>query len=400
MEGLKKMKLFNLVVLFTIFFTVNIKAQNKTQYIGWSKTNITGSVYKFTDKSYTNIVMSENVRLMIDNQLTEKILFEIDFDLSFNHQNNQLQINQSDVGFSYRAFDFNNYWDIDEGPKRRTALFYSLDRVFFTYSADSYDFIFGRQPISFGSSRFVNPTDVVIPFPIVAIDKEERSGVDALRIKKPIGDMGELDVGFIFGNDLKSINSAAFINLRLPIFNIDFSAMIMKFKENLMVGLDLQGALLGAGWWSELSHVIPNVSTENYFRATFGMDYKFTENLYLFSELYFNGAGVSSSNFYLTRLTHSAYTQGGVSLFGRQYLSLGLSYQVSPLISLSKSFMFNYLDSSVLSFIKIEWNVYAGHYFDLGSIMGIGKYGDSVNDIRSEFGQFGKQYYLNYRYYF
>ena len=62
------------------------------------------------------------------------------------------------------------------------AVFHNLDRLMVTIKTGPADIVVGRQPIAWGSARIVNPTDLLAPFAFNELDKEERTGVDALRV--------------------------------------------------------------------------------------------------------------------------------------------------------------------------------------------------------------------------
>ena len=71
-----------------------------------------------------------------------------------------------------------------------------------------------------------------------------------------------------------------------------------------------------------------------------------SENLTIFLELYFNGAGVKNTFEYSLLSNKFAYSDGGVFLLGKYYTNLGFNYQVSPLINLTMLFKTNILDKS------------------------------------------------------
>ena len=66
-----------------------------------------------------------------------------------------------------------------ESPKRRIQQ--NLDRFNLQLNFESGDLTIGRQAISFGAARFINPTDVFIPFDVRTFNTEYRTGIDAVR---------------------------------------------------------------------------------------------------------------------------------------------------------------------------------------------------------------------------
>ncbi|HLP62222.1 MAG TPA: hypothetical protein VK186_25500, partial [Candidatus Deferrimicrobium sp.] len=106
---------------------------------------------------------------------------------------------------TYRLEDFSSRLYPRSGEKVASfGVFHNLDRLLLTIKTGVADILIGRQPIAWGSGRMFNPTDVVAPFAFNELDKEERVGVDAVRIRVPLGRMDELDMGYIFGRHFES----------------------------------------------------------------------------------------------------------------------------------------------------------------------------------------------------
>jgi len=117
----------------------------------------------------------------------------------------------------YRAYDIDKNPDL--GFEDNIHVVHNIDRLIWNYSLSDIDFFAGRQAISLGSGRTVNPTDVFLPFPIGTFDSEFRTGIDAFRVKIPMGKMGEFDGGVVLGEEGKTDKSAYFANFALAIKN-------------------------------------------------------------------------------------------------------------------------------------------------------------------------------------
>ena len=104
-------------------------------------------------------------------------------------------------GAAYRAFDFDRriYPEPDDSVAS-FGLFHNLDRAMLSISARDFDLYLGRQAIAWGSARAVNPTDVIAPYAYTELDTEDRVGVDGVRLRVPLGFMGEVDAGYLFGD--------------------------------------------------------------------------------------------------------------------------------------------------------------------------------------------------------
>ncbi len=333
------------------------------------------------------------------------------YDLSFRIQARSLFVNSPFLTginpLEYRVAD------LDEQLYPREAkipesfgIFQNLDRIFVKFSPAFGDIYLGRQAIAWGSARVINPTDVIAPFTFSELDKEERLGVDALRMRIPIGMLGEFDTGYVFGEDFKFSKSAFFVRTKLYKWKSDISFLAIGFRENLLAGFDVASSVGGAGWWLESAYVFADAlkeqkspNAENYFRLSAGLDYSFSGKTYGFIEYHFNGAGASQPDDYLREFTKTAYQDGAVYLMGRHYLIPGVTYQLTPLIVLSGEMLFNLTDPSLYLAPQIEYNISENIYIGGGSYLGIGKSPKGF-ELQSEFGSYPNTYFTSFRIYF
>jgi hypothetical protein len=234
------------------------------------------------------------------------------------------------------------------------------------------------------------------------INMEYRNGMDAIRSKIALGQMSELDVAIILGRDAKEQNSAAYLSYRTDLLGLDTMLIALRFKEHTLFGLDIQGNIKGAGKWFEIAHVKMNDSNkDSYLRLSTGLEYYFPFDFTLFGEYHYNGVGDSKSENYLVVKNKSSYTDAGVYLYARNYLTVGLTYQVHPLSSLSLQAINNIDDQSTFITSKIDWNFIEDSYLDLGFFWGAGKTGPNPSSsIKSEFGNYPKAVYFIMRNYF
>lgn len=321
----------------------------------------------------------------------------------------------------YRADDFYpRLYPAKGKPEASFGLYHNLDRFFVTIKTDFADFFIGRQAIAWGSAHFINPTDIIAPFTFNELDSEERRGVDAVRVRIPLGTMDELDIGYIFGDDMKLSNSAFYVRGKTYLWKTDISLIAMGFRENLMLGADVTRSVGGAGAWLEAAYVITDVfkknrdpeyflpgSNRDYVRVSLGMDYNFTADLYAFFEYHYNSAGKSEPEQYEEAFLSTAYTEGAVYLMGKHYLNFGVTYQISPLIPFSGIVFYNISDGSITLAPSAEYNIAENIYLSLGAYIGIGKkpeiYPSSTGPVlrlHSEFGAYPAMLYTSFRFYF
>jgi hypothetical protein len=310
---------------------------------------------------------------------------------------------------AYRAFDFDRRMYPDENASVSSfGIFHNLDRANVAISTAPADIIIGRQAIAWGSARAVNPTDVIAPFSFEELDTEDRVGVDAVRVRMPLGSLSELDAGVVFGDDFQSDRSAYFVRTKLYVATTDVSLLLLSFRENLLAGVDIARSIRGAGFWFEAAYVWANAfdnfsSRNSYFRSSIGVDYSLSSKTYGFIEYHFNEAGSTKPRDYLTNLSRPAFTDGAVYLFGQHYLAPGVSYQVTPLVMFNGLTLFNVTDPSVFLAPQVEYNISQNIYLSAGAYVGLGKglsLGGLTPEFGSEFGGYPDFFYTAFRVYF
>lgn len=290
----------------------------------------------------------------------------------------------------------------------------NLDRFFITVKTEKADFFIGRQSISWGSSRVFNPTDIIAPFNFNQLDKEEKSGVDAIRVRVPLGTMNELDAGYVFGDKFRFSQSAFFARAKFNILKSDISILMSGFRGNFLLGFDLSSSIGGAGIWAECALVKTGFfikkaeeSINSYFRASVGADYNFAGNTYAFIEYHYNSAGNSDPERYLSLFESTPFLDGNVYQMGKHYISLGVNKQLHPLIGFNNLIIFSITDNSLIFSPVLEYNIAENIYISAGGFLGFGKRPEKASSqdpsgilLRSEFGTYPNLIYSSFRIYF
>jgi len=299
----------------------------------------------------------------------------------------------------------------DEPDDDHLVIWQNLDRLNYQYSNQYGDFTVGRQVISFGSARFINPTDIFIPFTIQTLNQEYRVGIDALRYQADLGDFAVLDTGFIIGEDGKQENSAAFLRGKNSINGNDIEAMFIKLDDSWLLGGGIERALGDFGFWFETAYMkmgntmATNNETDDYWRSSIGSDYALNESIILMLEYHYNGAGSSDPDDYLQLLSQEPYQKAGNFLLGKHYLIPAISWVATPLVNVTASSFFNVGDQSVFINLSSEVSWSDNLYSDFGAYI---SYGDGLEyqpatqqlSFGSEFGSYPLSLYASLRYYF
>lgn len=365
--------------------------------------------------------MNNRLRLNATYRQSRRLTFSTSYDISARLQHRDLfNNNLFSVGLvsgRYRVADLDRQISpTDNKTPASFAIYQNLDRLNVGMAFPHFDLILGRQAIAWGSARAVNPTDILAPYAFNELDTEDRPGVDAARIRVPIGFMGELDAGYVAGKDFKADGSAWYFRGKYYLLHTDISAVVVRFNHHLMTGFDLARAIGGAGFWTEIAWVDVDAfdanhcsGYNNYFRGSIGGDYSFSGNTYAFIEYHFNQVGSNQADEYHQILSHPAYSDGAVYLMGQHYLIPGVSWQVSPLVTAGGQILANLGDPSLLVAPNLEYNIAENVYLSAGAYVGIGSAPsvtiEEISQLRwlqfdSEFGAYSDVYFVSLRAYF
>ena len=407
------MRKFFALTIFLIIAVTATPTDAEFQISGYYKNFSTGLNSPLPDEP---IIGAVNNRLRLSSSYipTDVLSFDLSYDFAPRIQDLSLfsepPIAAGADSLRYRVVDFGSaIYPDEDAPEGSFGLFHNLDRAAVAYGANFADITIGRQAIAWGSARVVNPTDVIAPYAYNQLDTEDRIGVDAIRVQIPIGVLGEFDTGYVFGENFAFGKSAFFLRTQLNAVETDFSISLLGFREHLMTGFDIARGIGGAGFWLETAYVYANAfdgeneEAENYLRASIGLDYSFGGVAYGFIEYHFSGAGAQEPEDYLDNLNRPAYTDGAVYLMGRHYFVPGLTFQITPLISLSGVVLSNIADPSVFPSLQVEYNFAQDIYLSAGGFIGIGKRPETEDEetqFRSEFGGYPTLFFSSFRLYF
>ncbi|HSA33865.1 MAG TPA: hypothetical protein P5077_09075 [bacterium] len=312
----------------------------------------------------------------------------------------------------YRVTDLKD--TLYTGPGGQILFPHTIDRINVSFTLPFMDIFVGRQAISFGAAKFLNPTDVFAPLSFQDINREEKVGVDAVRVKFPIGEMNELDAGYVFGPDGRFSKSAAFLRAKFALRETDFTLMLVEYQYNLLAGLSIERAIGGAGVWLEAAYTADGViegrkNTDDDLRISAGADYNFADaNLVLFGEYHYSMAGELYPSKYLANAASTAaYRDSGIYLLGGHYLAVGFSWEIVPLLNGSFQTLVNLTDGSLLIAPRLEYSMADDLFLDVGASVGAGATArrDSLLGFtypvpRSEFGLYPYTVYTTVRLYF
>ena len=190
------------VICLMVTFLVGT-ANAEFQIGGYYKNFFTAFNSPLPDTSMMGVVVNR-VRLNLSHTPADSLSFAFAYDFTPRVQDpllfSQPPIAVGIASSRYRVADFDSsiYPRQDESAGS-VGIYHNLDRAAVQFSTAFADISVGRDAIAWGSARIINPTDIIAPYTYDQLDTEDRIGVDALRIRIPVGVMGEVDTGYIFG---------------------------------------------------------------------------------------------------------------------------------------------------------------------------------------------------------
>ncbi len=406
--------MFKLIIALVLFLSFHLHAA-ELSYSGYLKSYALVQdevdIENSSEKLDSGFQSQNALRLMMSGFTENSGNFEIHYEMQPTYYSEPNQaLNAGGIG-STLSIGSNKYRykDLDDqlaDSGDHVIVWQNLDRFNYQYSNNYGDLTVGRQVVSFGSARFVNPTDIFIPFTISTLNQEYRIGIDALRYQADLGDFAVLDTGLIIGEDGKKENNAAFLRGKNSIKGNDIEAMFIALDDAWLLGGGVERALGDIGFWFETAYMhLNNNETDNYWRTSTGTDYALNENTIIMLEYHYNGAGSSSPKDYLTLLSQEPYQKAGIFLLGKHYLIPAISWTATPLITVNANGFVNMSDQSVFVNLSSEVNWTDNLYSDFGTYISYGddlEYNSSTQQVNfgSEFGAYPLSLYASLRYYF
>ena len=218
------------------------------------------------------------------------------------------------------------YWraemeDIDRGDAYGRLRLY---RGSLTWTRGNVDVKLGRQRVAWGTGRFWSPLDILNPVDPLALEREERPGVDAALVEIKTGALSRLSIVYAPAPDRGPASRAVLWHGNQG--GVDVSLVGGRLLGADVVGTDAAGQLGQAGVRAEAACLRPRDASA-FWRATGAIDYAFDNGLTLSAELHYNGSGSRDPARYLPRTESLSQLSPAT-----RYAGLYASYEVTPLL--------------------------------------------------------------------
>ncbi len=264
----------------------------------------------------------------------------------------------------------------------------AVDQLSLSWSNETTTLRVGRQPINLATNYYFTPNDLFAPFSAQTFYRVYKPGVDALRLEHSFGEFSQINLITVAGYGVDSQNESGWSNgiendristiVRYTTsgFGLEWNIFSGQLSGEPIVGGGFQGELTEyIGIRSELQHYqIPGTS-DTIIKAALGLDRRFENTIYLRGELYYNGAGHDHVTQYVATNDYLA----------NRYLSLGISYEFTPLFNGDLLLLNNIDDRSSLIALNGLYSLADESELNFGITIPAGEK-PTVTAIKSEYG--------------
>ncbi|HJP31989.1 MAG TPA: hypothetical protein QGF95_15705 [Candidatus Latescibacteria bacterium] len=226
---------------------------------------------------------------------------------------------------------------------------HTIDRLYGQYYGRRVVITAGRQRVAWGVSEIFRPLDQFAPFAPAEFDRDERPGIDAVRVSVPLGRLSSVEAIHDPGGDRTGAR------LRTHAGGYDAGVVVGHFRRGLSAGGSVAGDVGETGLRGEmLFEGFDDV------RATLGAAHGWAwHNVALSAEIHFDGSGSSDPAGY----DWLGLVRGHRLTLARRYAAITATGLAHPLLRLAITGLANIDDGSRLLQPTLFWD--AGQSLDV-----------------------------------
>ena len=244
------------------------------------------------------------------------------------------------------------YWRADANYIERGDVYgrHRLYRAAVTLTRGNVDLKLGRQRIAWGTGRFWSPLDILNPVNPLALEREERVGVDAALLEAKLGPLSRASLVYAPAPDRGPASRA--LQWHGNAAGVDASLVAGRLRGLDIVGMDVASQIGDVGVRAEAARLKPD-GGPGFNRWMAGADYAFATGLTLSAELYYNGAGSRDPAGY----DFAGLRAGRLTSLATRYAGLFASYEITPLLKWMTYAVLNADDRSRAVDSRLVWSV-------------------------------------------
>lgn len=263
---------------------------------------------------------------------------------------------------------------------------YRIYRATVSWSGANTDVTVGRQRVALGTGQFWSPLDLLNPIDPTRLERDYRSGVDAVLVERRLGALTRLDGVYAPATERTKSVVAGYGHGNAR--GMDYSVLIGTFRGDKAIGVDFSSSIGGLGIRGEATMTRP-ASGAPFGRVLLGADYGFRNTLNLTGELYYNGQGTSDPAGY----DLDGLFAGRVLNLAQLYGAVAAVYQITPLVKIAGYGILNVDDGSGVLWPRLEYSTAANIDLAVGIQLFTG-------GPQSEYGRFSNLLHSEIRWFF
>ncbi|MFQ5735541.1 MAG: hypothetical protein ACE5GY_01590 [Thermodesulfobacteriota bacterium] len=223
-----------------------------------------------------------------------------------------------------------NLFDLSATTLDRDAVFWrqSVYRAYLAYEHGPATVTAGRQRVALGTGRIWNPEDLLNPISPLQIERDERTGTDAVQVEVATGPLSAAT--FVYAPGRGPGSESFLVRGRLNRSGYDLSGLIGSFKRDRVIGIDFSGYVMDSGLRGELAYTLPDAG-DGFLRAVVSFDHTFPSTLYFLAEYLYNGGNDEDLANPAAAVSASS---AEILTKNRNFVGLGAAYDLTPLVRL------------------------------------------------------------------
>jgi hypothetical protein len=226
---------------------------------------------------------------------------------------------------------------------------HGLYRAIVTWSGTSTDVKVGRQRVALGTGYFWSPMDLLNLIDPTRLERDYRSGADAVLVEQKLGAVSRAAAIFAPSNGRSRSVAAGYFHGNVR--GTDFSALIGTFRGDDVLGADFATARGGLGIRGEATLTRAGDGAR-FARGLLGADYGFASSATVTVEAYYNGRGTTDP----ARYDFESVLAGRALNVGRLYSAAAVAYPITPLLKIGGYAVVNVNDGSGVFWPRLEWS--------------------------------------------
>ncbi len=235
-------------------------------------------------------------------------------------------------------------------PDGSAAVTVELRKLYLAVFTSIADISLGRQIINFGVGTLFSPIDA-FTVPLLSDLNYVRTGSDVVRVDAQFNSVSGLEAVSMITSSLSALSSALKLYTNVHDFDLAGVGLYRGARNEILAGAYFKGDI-EVGIYGEAVEHFATSAWSTYFEGMLGADYSVEKTYFFTLEYYYNGSPASPGSLAPVDLANAP------ALFLNQhYLYFMTRWQITDLIGLSASVIWDVSASVVLPTVQLTYNV-------------------------------------------